>query len=73
MMKLLEAIGLHYDIVVNKFDTIEENERAQFRTQIENEIKENGLKNMDKIFFVSAKFVAMFPDWRNMVDYLTKP
>ncbi|CAF3312485.1 unnamed protein product [Rotaria socialis] len=30
-MKLLDAINLHYDIVVNKFDQVDEEERAKFQ------------------------------------------
>ncbi len=52
MIKLLDAIGLHYDIVVNKFDNIEEDEQEQFRTKIKQEIKDIGLKGIDHFFLL---------------------
>ncbi|CAF4057677.1 unnamed protein product [Rotaria sp. Silwood1] len=70
-MKFLDELGLDYDIIVNKFDTVDEDERDIFREQIHREIRELGLKNVNKVFFVSAKHQQMFPDWITMVDYLT--
>jgi GTP-binding protein EngB required for normal cell division len=70
MMKLLDAIELHYDIVVNKFDTVDEDEQTKFRKQIDKEIETMGLKGVDHVFFVSAKHPRQFSDWLKMVDYL---
>ncbi|CAF1411910.1 unnamed protein product [Rotaria sordida] len=71
IMKLLDAIELHYDIVVNKMDRIEEEERVEFCEQIRKEISKIGLKGVGRVFFVSAKYPAQFPDWLEMVNYLT--
>ena len=73
MMKLLDAIGLHYDIVVNKFEQVDEEEREPFRQQVKAQIAEAGLKGVDHVFYVSAKHPKTFPDWLTMVDYLTNP
>jgi GTP-binding protein EngB required for normal cell division len=73
MMKLLDTIGLKYDIVVNKFDNLDKNEQEQLRVKINQEIKDIGSKGVNHIFFVSARHPAMFPDWKKMVDYLTNP
>jgi len=70
MMKLLDEIGLHYAIVVNKFDSVNEEEQTTVRQQIKNEVDKVGLKGVDHVFFVSAKKPKMFSDWLEMVDYL---
>lgn len=71
MMKLLDGIGLRYDIVLNKFDNIDEDERAKLKQQIQKEIQTLDLKGVDRVFFISAKKPQMFPDWLEMVKYLT--
>ncbi|CAF1266851.1 unnamed protein product [Rotaria sordida] len=71
IMKLFDELGLDYDIVVNKFDEVDEDEQHAFREQVHCGIQELGLKNVNKVFFVSAKHPQMFPDWMTMVDYLT--
>ena len=71
MMKLLDAIGLRYDIVFNKFDNIDEEDQPKVQQQIKQEIISLGLKGVDRVFFVSAKKPQMFPDWLKMVDLLT--
>ncbi|CAF2969060.1 unnamed protein product, partial [Rotaria sp. Silwood2] len=43
-MKLLDEIGLDYDIVVNKFDIVDVDEREKFREQILGEIQALGLQ-----------------------------
>ncbi|CAF4655138.1 unnamed protein product [Rotaria socialis] len=74
MMKLLDAVGLDYDIVVNKMDQYEdEKERAVFCNKIKSEVQTLKLKGAEHIFFVSAKFPKQFPDWLDMVNYLTSP
>ncbi|CAF2874585.1 unnamed protein product [Rotaria sp. Silwood2] len=70
MMKFLDAIELNYDIVVNKMDRIEEEERTEFCEQIRKEIEKIGLKGVGHVFFVSAKYPRQFPDWLDMVNYL---
>ncbi|CAF4319103.1 unnamed protein product [Rotaria sp. Silwood2] len=71
MMQFLDAIDLNYDIVVNKMDRVEEEERAEFCEQIRQEIQKIGLKSVGHLFFVSAKYPAQFSDWLEMVNYLT--
>ncbi|CAF4527481.1 unnamed protein product, partial [Rotaria sp. Silwood2] len=73
IMKLLDAIEIEYDIVVNKMDRVEEEERAEFCDQIRKEIAKIGLKSVGHVFFVSAKYPAQFPDWLQMVNYLKHP
>jgi GTP-binding protein EngB required for normal cell division len=72
LLDLFEVIDLHYDIIINKFDTIDFEERAAFREQINEEIKEFQLKNIDHVWCVSAKHPEQFPDWIQMVNYLTE-
>ncbi|CAF3943419.1 unnamed protein product [Rotaria sp. Silwood1] len=71
MMKLLDEIDLSYDIVMNKFDLVDEDERQKLQNQIQREIETLELKRVNKVFFVSAKHPTMFPDWDVMIDYLT--
>ncbi|CAF1358069.1 unnamed protein product [Rotaria sp. Silwood1] len=70
MMKLLDEIGLHYDIVFNKFDKVEPEEQEAVKNQIQSEIKTIGLKRVDNVYFVSSKFPTMFPDWIVMINHL---
>jgi GTP-binding protein EngB required for normal cell division len=71
MMKLLDEIGLRYDIVFNKFDIIDDEDQPKVQQQIKQEIISLGLKGVDRVFFVSAKKPQMFPDWLKMVNHLT--
>ena len=73
MLRLLDAIGLRYNIVFNKFDKVDEEERAPVQAQIRSEIRSLGLKGVDHVFFVSSKHMQMFPDWLAMVNLLTNP
>ena len=73
MLRLLDEIGLRYDIVFNKFDKVDEEERAPVQKQIRSEIQSLGLKGVDHVFFVSSKHMQMFPDWLAMVNLLTNP
>jgi small GTP-binding protein len=70
-MQVMDAIGLDYDIVVNKFDNVDEAERSSFCQQIHREITTIGLKRVKNVFFLSAKYPQQFPDWLTMVDNLT--
>ncbi|CAF1316698.1 unnamed protein product [Didymodactylos carnosus] len=73
VFSLLGAMGLHCDIIVNKFDLIEDvNEAEKFKQQILQEVQEcEEVQNIDNIFFVSATNPDQFPDWAKMVQYLT--
>jgi len=62
---------LHYDIVFNKFDKVDDEEQAAVRQQIQSEITSLGLRGVKKTYFVSAKNPKQFDDWRNMVHDLT--
>jgi GTP-binding protein EngB required for normal cell division len=73
MMKFMDAIGLNYDVVVNKMDRYDEEERPEFCAKIQEEKETIGLKGLGRIFFVSAKFPQQFPDWLDMVHYLSIP
>jgi GTP-binding protein EngB required for normal cell division len=72
MMKLLDEIGLRYDIVFNKFDKVEPEEQTGVKKQILSEVEKIGLRGVNKIYFVSAKNPKMFDDWLIMVDDFTK-
>lgn len=72
VLRLLDAIGLSYDIIVNKFDTVPFEEREKFKGKIQEEVTQNGLKGVNRIWFVSAENPKQFPDWLEMVNYLTK-
>ena len=71
VFKLLDAINLNYDIVVNKFDQVESGEADAFKLQLRQEIKVAGLQGVNQIFFVSARNPRQFPDWLTMCDYIT--
>ena len=73
LIRLLDNLGLGYDLVVNKFDDIEEHERSKFQRQIQDEIKSLGLEQMKNVFFLSAQHPKMFSDWLTMVNCLTEP
>jgi len=72
VFRLLDAIDLKYDIIVNKFDTVPLEEREKFKAKIQDEVVKSGLKGVNHIWYVSAENPKQFPDWINMVDYLTK-
>jgi GTP-binding protein EngB required for normal cell division len=72
LLDLFEAIDLHCHIIINKFDAIDFEERTAFREQINEEIKECQLKIIDHVWYVSAKHPEQFPDWLQMVNYLTE-
>ena len=71
LMKLLDELDLKYDIVFNKFDKVDEEEQPQVKEQIRNEIQRAGLRQVENVFFVSAKQPKTFPDWMTMVGHLT--
>ena len=71
MLRLLDAIGLRYNIVFNKFDKVDGEDRASIQQQIRSEIQSLGLKGVDHVFFVSAKHPDMFSDWLAMINPIT--
>ena len=73
LIRLLDSLGLGYDLVVNKFDDIEEHERRKFQRQIRDEITSLGLEQMKNLFFLSAQHPKMFSDWLTMINCLTEP
>ncbi len=70
VFRLLDAINLRYDIIVNKFDLVKEEEREKFKHQIKQQIIDCKLKGVNRIWFISAENPNQFPDWNNMIDYL---
>jgi GTP-binding protein EngB required for normal cell division len=72
VFRLLDAINLNYDIIVNKFDTVPLEERDKFKAKIQDEVTKGDLKGVNNIWYVSAENPRQFPDWINMIDYLTK-
>jgi small GTP-binding protein len=73
LIRLLDNLGLGYDIIVNKFDDVDQNEQSKFKQQIKDEINSFGLERMKKVFFLSAQYPKMFADWLTMVNYLSEP
>ena len=71
LMRLLDKLGLEYDIVFNKLDQADPEERELVKQTINNEIKSHGLQKVGKVYFVSAREPRMFNDWIKMVDHLT--
>ncbi|CAF1358087.1 unnamed protein product [Rotaria sp. Silwood1] len=72
LIRLFDDLGLDYDIVVNKFDDIDEDEQDKFRRQIQREILSFKLKCKKNVFFLSASYPRMFSDWLKMVHHLTE-
>ncbi|CAF1475815.1 unnamed protein product [Adineta steineri] len=66
VFRLLDAVHLRYDIIVNKFDLVPIEERQIFK-----QIRENNLQGIDHIWYVSALNPNQFPQWLVMVDSLT--
>jgi GTP-binding protein EngB required for normal cell division len=71
VFRLLDAINLRYDIVVNKFDSVPLEERQEFKQKIHQEIRECELQGVDHVWYVSALYPKQFPHWLVMVDSLT--
>lgn len=71
VFKLLDAINLNYDIIVNKFDQVDAEEADAFKEQLRQEVKDAGLQGVNRMFFVSARNPQQFPDWLEMCDYIT--
>ncbi len=71
VLRLLDAINLKYDIVVNKFDLVKIENREKFKQKIRDEVKDLQLKGVQHIWFVSVTNPSQFEDWMQMVDYLT--
>ena len=73
VFRLLDALNLRYDIVVNKFDTVPLEERQEFKRKIDQQIRECHLQGVDHVWYVSALNPQQFPHWLVMVDSLTTP
>ncbi|CAF3855765.1 unnamed protein product [Rotaria sp. Silwood1] len=71
VFRLLDTINLRYDIVVNKFDLVSFNKRDTFKQQVQNQIRECGLRGVDHIWYISAQNLRQFSDWMIMVNSLT--
>lgn len=72
VFRLLDAINLNYDVVVNKFDLVPFEQRDGFKAKIHDEVQQCKLKGVGKIWFVSAENPNQFPDWMQMLNYLTQ-
>jgi len=72
VFRLLDAINLRYDIIVNKFDLVKVEEREKFKHQIKQQIIDCKLRGVNHVWFVSAEDTNQFPDWNNFIDYLQK-
>lgn len=70
VFRLLDAINLRYDIIVNKCDSVKEEERERFANQIKQQIIDCKLKGVNNLWFISAQNPSEFPDWNRMIDYL---
>jgi GTP-binding protein EngB required for normal cell division len=71
VFRLLDAINLRYDIVVNKFDSVPVEERQAFKEKINQQIRDCNLQGVDHVWYVSALNPQQFPHWLVMVDSLT--
>lgn len=71
VFRLLDAIHLNYDIVVNKFDLIRYEERDAFKAKIQAEVQDCKLVGVKNIWFVSAENPNQFSDWMAMLHYMT--
>lgn len=71
VFRLLDAINLRYDIVVNKFDLVPIEERKEFKEKVNKQIRECKLEGVDHVWYVSAHNPQQFPHWLVMVDSLT--
>jgi GTP-binding protein EngB required for normal cell division len=71
VFRLLDAINLRYDIVVNKFDSVPVEERQTFKEKLNQQIRECNLQGVDHVWYVSALNPQQFPHWLVMVDSLT--
>ena len=71
LIKLFDEINLEYDIVVSKFDLVEESEQQNFKDQIQREVATLQLKKLNKIFYISAKYRERYPDWQELIKHLT--
>ncbi|KAJ6633883.1 hypothetical protein Bhyg_15585 [Pseudolycoriella hygida] len=62
VFSLLDKLSLKYDIIVNKLDTVDLEEREYFKEKIRKEVVEIGLTGVENIWFVSAKYPDQFTD-----------
>jgi GTP-binding protein EngB required for normal cell division len=71
VFRLLDAIHLRYDIVINKFDLVPVEERQKFKQKINQQIRECELRGVDHVWYVSALNPNQFPHWLLMINSLT--
>ena len=71
VFRILDALQLSFDIVVNKFDLVPFEEREPLKKQIHREIQQANLQGVEHVWFVSAENPQQFPHWLVMVDTLT--
>lgn len=72
LINLFESLNLSFDIVVNKFDLIEFEQREQFQSQIKAEVHQTEWKHLNRLWFISATQPGFFPDWLKLIDHLTQ-
>ena len=71
VFKLLDALDLKYVIVVNKIDTInDEGELETFKSKINEEIYNQALIGVEKVFFVSGRYPSEQGDWQYLVRHV---
>ena len=71
LINLFEHLELSYDIVVNKFDLIEVDGRAEFQAKIHEEVQLPEWKHLNRLWFISAAQPGHFPDWLPLIHRLT--
>jgi GTP-binding protein EngB required for normal cell division len=72
VFRLLDAINLRYDILVNKFDLVKCEEREKFQNQIKQQIIDCKLRGVNNLWFISAENPNEFSDWDRFTDYLQR-
>ena len=72
VFRLLDALNLRYDIVVNKFDSVPFEERQALKKKIGQEIRQCNLQGDDQLWYLSALNPQQFPHWLVMMDSLTQ-
>ena len=71
LINLFEYLELSYDIVVNKFDLIDVDERPAYQAKIQEEVQLPEWKHLHRLWFISAAQPGHLPDWLPLVDHLT--
>jgi hypothetical protein len=72
--RLLDALQLTYDIVVNKFDLVSFGGLEQLKQKTDRELQQAKLHGVKHVWYVSARNPQQFPyNWLPMGDTLTTP